>query len=118
MTSLSDRFRVCAAKHIDNMTQTKSESVSGVDAIYAGKEFLRLHGSIECLTWLQTIVATLTRYLQWRCLTADAFDAWKDMFLRNTPEASHGGIRAPRRNGPFAEAGHERHAPPFRLSPR
>ena len=61
MTSLPDRFRVCAAEHIDNVTQPKSESVPGVDAIYAGKKFLRVHRSVECLARLQTIVATLTR---------------------------------------------------------
>src|SRR4029077_4486431 len=61
VTSLPDRFRVCTAEHIDNATQPKSESVPGVDAIDARKKFLRLHCPVECLAWLQTTVATLTR---------------------------------------------------------
>src|SRR4029077_14047688 len=63
VTSLPDRFRVCAAEHIDNVTQPESESVPCVDAIYAGKKFLRLHCAVECLTWLQAVVATVTRNL-------------------------------------------------------
>ena len=39
MTSLPDRFRVCAAKHIDNVTQPKSESVPGVNAITQERNF-------------------------------------------------------------------------------
>ena len=64
MTSLPDRFRVCAAEHIDNVTQPESEPVPGVDAIYAGKKFLRVHRSVKCLARLQTIVATVTRLRQ------------------------------------------------------
>ena len=63
MTSLPDRFRVCAAKHIDNVTQPKSESVPGVDPIDAGQKFLRVHGPVECLTRLQAVIATLARNL-------------------------------------------------------
>ena len=63
MTSLPDRFRIAAAQHIDNVTQTKSESVPGMDAIHAGKKFLRVHRTVERLTRLQAVVAIFTRDL-------------------------------------------------------
>src|SRR5439155_20369649 len=50
--SLPDRFRICAAEDIDNVTQSESESVPRVDAIYAGKKFLRVHCSVERFAWL------------------------------------------------------------------
>ena len=47
MPALTDHFRVRPAENIDDVIQAEAESVSGVNAIDAGKEFLRVHRSVE-----------------------------------------------------------------------
>src|SRR5439155_12897178 len=62
--ALTDHFRVRTAKNIDDVIQAEAESVSGVNAIDAGKEFLRVHRAVESFARLQTIIATVARYLR------------------------------------------------------
>ena len=45
------------------VTQSESEAMPRVDAIHTGKEFLRVHCSVERFARLQAVVATLTLLL-------------------------------------------------------
>src|SRR5207247_8056465 len=60
VTSLPDRFRVCATQNINNMIQAEPESAFGVHAINAGKKLLRVDGSVERFARLQAVIASVT----------------------------------------------------------
>src|SRR5207244_8514994 len=62
--AIADHFPVRPAKNIDNVIQAEAESVSGVNAMDTGKEFLRVHRSVESFARLQTIIATVAWYLR------------------------------------------------------
>ena len=62
--ALTDHFRVRSPENIHNVIQAEAESVPGVDAIDAGKKFLRVHRSVESFARLQTIIATVAWYLR------------------------------------------------------
>ncbi len=64
VAALTDHFRVRPAENIDNVIQAETESVSRVNAIDAGKEFLRVHRSVESFARLQTIIATVAWHLR------------------------------------------------------
>ena len=63
MASLPDALRVCATQNIDNMVQSKSETVFCMDAMHTGEKFLRRNCAVERLAWGEAIVASFTRWL-------------------------------------------------------